>query len=241
MKITTKNSHYIDNREKSQSFKSVPTAPIYLPEITGKAAKVVGNYVRAPEQKLLLATTALIFQPLIDLKYAEEDKKVDSAIKSASKAMAGGITGVTIRALFTAWTKKNIVFDARNKNFLNEYFYPDNITNLLKTRPRIARRELDSYNRSLALIFATLFMIIFSNSKLDVPLTSDFQDILGGVIKEKKNWARAIGDVGKNRQKIITDWLMKHYRRLEKVASKGKRIVDILFEDTNKEKKEVDK
>ena len=153
--------------------------------------------------------------------------------------MAGGLTGVTIRALFTAWTKKNIVFDPRNKNFLNEYFYPDNITNLLKTRRRIANRELDSYNRSLALIFATLFMILFSNSKLDVPLTSDFQDILGGVVKEKKSWAKAIGDVGKNRQKIITDWIMKHYRRLEKMASKGKRIVDILFEDANKNKKEI--
>ena len=50
MKIKANYNNYIDSREKSQSFKSVPTAPIYLPETAGKLAKVVGNYVRAPEQ-----------------------------------------------------------------------------------------------------------------------------------------------------------------------------------------------
>ena len=99
MKISS-SFHNIDSNQSYQSFKGVPPNPKYIPEIIGNIGKVAGEYINTPEQKLFLATAALMFQPLIDLKYAKEDQKEDVAIKSASKAMAGGFTGVLIRAVF---------------------------------------------------------------------------------------------------------------------------------------------
>ena len=63
----------IDRKQNYQSFKGVPPNPKYLPEFVGTLGKLAGDYISMPEQKLFMATTALMLQPLIDLKFAEED------------------------------------------------------------------------------------------------------------------------------------------------------------------------
>lgn len=229
--------NYIDGTKNRQSFKRIPNKPLYIPDKVGDAAKVLGEYINAPEQKLFLATTALMFQPLIDLKFAEDDKKVDSAIKSASKAIAGGITGVTIRSLFMALTKKYIVYNEQNKNFLNRFFFPSKISFLFEKKPDIAQMELDKYNKTLGVIFATFFMIFFSNSKVDVPLTSDLQDIISGVVKDKKSCIRSITDVTKQRGTKIKNWFQNGYDKGKDIVSKAVQIFNII----KPEDKEIDK
>lgn len=228
----------IDAYMKRQSAKSISQKMIWLPERAGKIAKTAGEYINAPEQKLLLATTALLFQPLIDLKFAEEDKKVDSAIKSASKAIAGGITGVSIRALFMALTDKLLVNDKKNNNILKKFFYPDKINSLFEVNPDLARSELTKYNKTLGIILATFFMIFVTNSKVDVPLTSDFQDIIGGVVKDKKGWLKSISDVATQRGEKIKKYFKDGKFKCPPMAVPDKKRIKNLSFFPSKENKQ---
>lgn len=185
-----------------------------------------------PEQKLFLATTALMIQPLIDLKFAEEDKKVDAAIKSASKAIAGGITGVTIRAGFISLTKNLIGFDKKNK--FNDHFLPKDAVEMLRTNPDMARLRLSKYSQSLGTLMAIAFMIGITNKNVDVPLTSDLQDLISGVVKENKTWLQSFTDVKNNRAAKIKKWTDKWVNRLKKVGNKTAEIGKIIVEPGKK-------
>lgn len=218
-----------DSKNNYQSFKGVPPNPKYLPEGLGKIAKVVGEYVSMPEQKMFLATTALMLQPLIDLKYAEEDKKIDSAIKSASKSIAGGITGVLVRAGFVKLTTSLIGFNKHNR--FNMHFMPDKARILRDQDPEIARLQLKQYNQTFGTLLAILFMVLFSNSKIDVPLTSDLQDLISGVVKDNKSWLQSFADVKNKRSAKIKAKIDKITNFCKKVANKIKRIIGVIFED----------
>ncbi len=228
MKISSSFNN-IDSKQSYQSFKGVPPNPKYIPEIIGKLGKVAGEYINTPEQKLFLATSALMFQPLIDLKYAKEDQNVDSAIKSASKAMAGGFTGVLIRATFLKITNHFIGFQKHNK--LNKLFFPDTAIRLKEVRPEIAKLRMKQYSQTLGTLFAVLFMILFSNSNVDVPLTSDLQDLISGVVKDKKSWLTSLNDVKNNRCKKIVNWFKRKKDILTKINNKTKNVIKVISED----------
>ncbi len=218
-----------------QSFKGIPRNPKYLPNIFGKIGKAAGEYISMPEQKLFLATTALMFQPLIDLKFADDEKKTDSAIKSASKSIAGGLTGVTIRAAFLKITDHFIGFNKHNK--LNLHFFPDNAKAMLQDSPALGTIRMKQYQRTLGTLFAVLFMIGFSNSKLDVPITHDLQDFITGIVKEKKSWTKSLRDVTKNRINKIKNWGIKRKNAVQTFNSKCKQIINVI--KTNDEQKKV--
>lgn len=172
-----------------------------LNDALGAIGNFASSHVSTPEQKLLTATTALVLQPMIDLKYAQEDKKVDSAIKSASKAMAGGFTGVLIRTAFINLTSSLIDFN--KKNIVSKLLFPPAAKKELETNAQEAMLKLKSYNKSIGSIIAVAFMVLFSNSKVDVPITSDLQDIISGVVKEDKTWFTSICEVAKSRKNKI--------------------------------------
>ena len=220
----------MDKDKSCQTFKGIPEKQFYIPNAVGKLGKVVGEYVNMPEQKLFLATTALMFQPLIDLKFADEDKKTDAAIKSASKAIAGGVTGVTIRGAFIKITEHFIGFHKHNK--LNRYFFPDDAAEMRRTSEALSDVRMKQYCGSLGTLFAVLFMIFFSNSKIDVPLTSDLQDLIGGVVKEDKTWIKSLADVSNNRKEKIKNWFDKKKNFLLKIKNKAVKIMKVLKEDT---------
>ncbi len=222
------------NNYSCPSFKSFPSHPKYFPEIMARIAKVGGEYISMPEQRLFLAATALFMQPLIDLKFAHEDKKVDSAIKSASKAMVGGFTGVAIRALFIRLTTKSIA--PLKDNFLYRYFLPDKIQKMFEFEPLMASKLLKQYNASLGSIFAIAFMVLFSNSKIDAPFTGDVQDLLSGVIKENKSWGDSFKTVIRSRCRKIRIWFKHKKDFILKIYTKLKKIVQIIKEDDNKKK-----
>lgn len=224
-----------ENSRNNQSFKAIPANPKYIPEMLGKIGKVAGEYVSMPEQKLFLATTALMFQPLIDLKFANEEQKNDAAIKSASKAIAGGLTGVTIRAAFLKITDHFIGFNKHNK--LNTHFFPDASIHLKETRPEIAKLYMKQYTKTLGTLFAVLFMILFSNSKMDVPLTSDLQDFISGIAKENKSWLTSLKDVKNNRCKKIADWFNRKKKFVEKIGRKMVKIGDVIMNDSDEERR----
>ena len=215
--------------KSSQTFKGVPKNPKYIPEFVGNLGKVAGDYIRTPEQKLFLAFFALVFHPIMDLIFAQEDKKEDAAIKSASKAMAGGITGVTIRALFQRIMEKYIGFDKHNK--FNEFFLPSKAVSYSFDHPELAEFYLKEYKKTFGSIVAILVMILFTNSKLDVPLTNDLQDIITGVVKENKSWIKSIGDTGYKRCNKIKDWFNKKKEAIDNIRIKLKKIGEIIHSD----------
>ena len=221
-----------------QSFRGVPPNPKYIPETVGNIAKKAGHYISIPEQKLIMATTALMLVPLIDLKFAEEDKKIDSAIKSASKAIAGGITGVSIRAACISLTQNLIGFNKDNKFSL--HFIPDKLVKKYKEGNPSAKIELSQFNQTLGTLMAILIMVLITNKNIDVPLTSDLQDLISGVVKDKKSWLQSFSDVKDARADKIKAWGAKWKNRLSSVSRKTKQITDILGPE-NKKPKEPDK
>ncbi len=231
MKIS---SSFNQNRmnERQTSFKGIPPKYTKIPEVIGNLGKLTGDFVSMPEQKLFLATTALMIQPLIDLTFAEDDKKVDSAIKSASKAIAGGLTGVTIRAAFISLTKNLIGFDKRNK--FNDHFLPKGAVEMLRTNPDMAKLRLSKYSQSLGTLMAIAFMIGITNKKVDVPLTSDLQDLISGVVKEDKTWLKSFTDVKNNRVAKIKVWADKWKNRLMNAGKKTAEISKIIVEPDKK-------
>lgn len=190
---------YIPKTESSQNKQSFKA--VMLNDALGAIGNFASSHVSTPEQKLLTANTALVLQPMIDLKYAKEDKKVDSAIKSASKAMAGGFTGVLIRTAFINLTSSLIDFN--KKNIVSKLLFPPAAKKELETNAQEAMLKLKSYNKSIGSIIAVAFMVLFSNSKVDVPITSDLQDIISGVVKEDKTWFTSICEVAKSRKNKI--------------------------------------
>ncbi len=235
MKISTYINNY-DSKKNCQSFKGVPKNPVFLPEIFGKIGKVAAYNIRTPEQKLFMAMFALCFQPLIDLKFAAEDKKTDAAIKSASKAVACGVTGVSLRAIFQKASCNLIGFDKHN--VVNDLFLPSEALELYKSYPEKATIKLQEYSKVLGSIAAIAFMVFYSNSKWDVPLTSDFQDLISGVVKENKSWSKSFAEVLKNRKNKISVWFNKKKNNLKNINNKFNKIIEIfLSKNSNEESK----
>lgn len=238
-------SSSLENRKTTpeQSFKGIPRNPKYLPNIIGKIGKAAGEYISMPEQKLFLAATALTFQPLIDLKFADEEKKKDAAIKSASKAIAGGLTGVTIRAAFLKMTERFIGYNKHNK--LNKYFFPAKAAEMFqdKSNTALANIRIQQYQKTLGTLFAILFMILVTNSKLDVPITSDLQDLISGIVKENKSWPKSLSDVLKNRGNKIKNKISKIKNTFVDIKNKTNKVIKVLTSTDNDtaEKKESNK
>lgn len=227
MKINI-SSNKTDSGQSLQSFKALPQNPRYYPEALAKLGKLAGEYISMPEQKMFAATTALMLQPLMDLKFADDDKKIDTAIKSASKSIAGGFTGVVIRALCTKMTSR---FIAPNKrNIINYQFLPSKALKDKFEDPAKAAIKLKQYNQSLGTLFAILIMVCVTNSKIDVPLTSDIQDIISGVVKENKTWKKSLTDVVVKRKKKITDKLEQYKNIANTTIDKFKKIKDDVIE-----------
>lgn len=230
MKISS-STNMNGNKTSSQSFKGIPVKQIIIPELLGDIGRNVGANIGGAEQKLILASTAVFLRPLIDLKFAEEDKKVDSAIQSASKAIAGGITGVAIRAFFIKLADKLIklrgeVFDEKLKEkiytademiALKEKYgdYISKISLLLLpkkvdktniTEPIKAAHQKAQYAKSLGGLVAVLVMAFYTNTAWDAPLTEDFIKFFNGIIKEKKTPLESLTTVVQDRHKTIKNW-----------------------------------
>lgn len=240
MKIS---SSFLEGKNKNckkTSFKAIPNSPLYLPRIIGEIGKVAGEYINTPEQKLFLSTSALMLQPAVDLKYADEDKKTDVAVKSASKAIAGGLTGVTIRAVFLKIMRKFIGYNKHNK--LNKYFFPDDAKQLLiEEGQALANVRMKQYQNTLGTLFAIIFMVFFSNSKVDVPLTSDIQDLILGIVKGNKSFSKSAFDVCKNRFNKIAKWFNSGKNKIVKIANKVKRIINVISSTNDNDNDNISK
>ncbi len=260
-------------RNQGQTFGSVKTSGnvMYFPDKVGKLAFYTGTYVGTPESKLITGTLCAICQPLIDMAFAPEDKKVDSAIKSSAKSIAGTLTGVSIRKLFIYLCRKNIKMAERGdkgfveneflmaKNIFTRLFRPRFILNQMKylNRPTsytyhgrrlmdrdeiyyIYQRQLDKYNNFLGASLALVTMVLFTNSAIDVPLTSDIQDLLSKIIKEKKNFLTSVGEVCNERKDKIINWFKDRKKDLLKIKGDVvsiKNIIEPYFEKFKKAKK----
>ncbi len=237
MKISSSFNN-IDRSKTCQSFKGIPQNPKIFPDFIGKIGKTAGEYISMPEQRLFLALTALAIQPLIDLKYADEDKKTDAAIKSASKAIAGGLTGVTIRAAFMKTAEHFIGFNKQNK--LNRLFFPKDAVQLREESAALADVRMKKYCQTIGTLGAIIFMIAFSNKNVDVPLTGDLQDLISGVVKDNKSWIKSLSDVSNARKEKIDNWFKEKKNSLTKIKNKIEKIGDVITENQSEGVKEED-
>lgn len=203
----------INKSKKLQSF-GVASKMIYMPDIVGEFGKFVGQHVSIAEKKLIQNTAATCIQPKIDMMFGDEDDKVDIAIKSTSKAIACGITGVTIRAAITASLNKNLTFDDNTGSLVRKYFMPDKAL-LMSQSGELNEtfRRMKSYNETMGTILSILIMSTFTNKKIDVPLTRTFEELIGGVVKNNKTWHRSAYDVYK-----------KHKEKYDVIFNKYKTI-----------------
>lgn len=202
--------------------------------------KRVGEYVNSPEQKLITTILALMFQPIIDLSFAEEDQKVDSAIKTTSKLVAGGITGVSIRALTIKLAEfliapKSTEDLGKVRSKIKELFTPQEAIKLIdENKVEYANRKLLDYSKTMGNIMAVAIMILYTNANIDVPLTTALRDLMTGIVKEDKTFVKSLTDVVNDRKKQREEQknLPKDVGFLDKIKSK----ISNFF---SKEKKEV--
>ena len=232
MKISSFSQNTTPKRSNNESFKGTP-GTIYLPKIVGEFGKFVGSYVGIPEKKLIQNTTALYLQPHFDLKLAEDEEKTDIAIKSASKAIAGGITGVAIRAGCISYFKKKINFDAHNGSLLNKLLLPEKAERLRRESKNLALKRLNTYNETLGTVAAILVMTLFTNKNIDVPLTGIIHDVISGVVKENKSWPQSIYDTYKVRKRKVEDFINKIKEKDAKRKEKAQKIIEIIKENSN--------
>lgn len=240
MKISSNSQNITTKRDNNMSFKATP-GTIYLPKIVGEFGKFVGEYVGTPEKKLIQNTTALFLQPHFDLKYAEDDEKTDIAIKSASKAIACGITGVTIRSACISFFKKKINFDINNPSLLNKLLMPPKAIELKNESKNLAAKRLASYNSMLGTVAAIAIMTLFTNRNIDVPLTGTIQDIISGVVKNNKTWGESIYDTYSKKKEKVENWLNKIKVNEATRRDKLIRIINILKEKDNTNQTEISK
>ena len=241
MKISSSfNSSYRISKNR-ESFKALHPNPVLLPESLGKMGKWAGEYVSMPEQKLFLATTAFMFQPVIDMQFAEEDKKSDVAIKSAAKAIAGGITGVAIRGLFEKYITNAIKFDehgVRSYKGISRYLFPPKAEKMRKISPSAADVQLKKYASTLGVMASLLVMILVTNEQLDVPITSDLQDLFTGVARDNKTFDQSLKDVANARLDKMKSGLQSIKDFFADSKIKSKKILQIAKEPVNKEVKQ---
>ena len=228
MKIRSSFESKINNKT-SQTFKGLSATTKYVPNCFAKAAQVAEKYISTPEQKLILTLSSLLFLPLIDLKFANEDKKIDAAIKSTAKPIACGFTGVLIRKAFIEFANKTINFN--KNNIIKNNFMPQALQELSKQDMSKTVKMLEQYNTTLGTIVAMLFMICFSNVKIDVPLTGDLQDIISGVVKGNKGWLKSINDVKKNRIQKIKNKANHRKQLFNNIKTKVTQIYNEIKED----------
>ena len=213
------------NQKYNQPFKR----KFYLPEKVGEMGKFTNEHVGIAEEKLFLASSACILQPLVDIIFADEDKRSDVAIKSVSKALAGGITGVTIRGGLNAYLKSKIKFDT--KNTWCDYFFPLNANKMRdETSKTLAKNMLKQYCSTLSGIFALLIMALITNEKIDVPLTMLFQDFFTDFIQNDLS----LKDSLINLKKSCSDKVKNAYYRtirFWKQSKEKKRIITEIIKD----------
>lgn len=203
----------INRSEKLQSFCG-SSKMIYMPDVIGEIGKFVGEHVSVAEKKLIQNTAAAYIQPKIDMKYGDEDEKTDIAIKSVSKAIAGGMTGFTIRAACINLFKRKLTFDDTSTSIVRKYFMPNRAREIYQSgNLNEATRRMKTYNETIGTIFAILIMSTITNKNVDVPLTRTFEELIGGVVKSKKTWHRSAYDIYK-KHKEKYDELIDKYKKV---------------------------
>lgn len=171
---------------------------IYMPDIVGEFGKFVGQHVSVAEKKLIQNTAAACIQPKVDMIFGEEDDRVDIAIKSVSKSIAGGITGFLIRVAIIGTFNKNLTFDENNKSLVRKYFMPKQALLMSQScHLNETFRRMKTYNETMGTIISILIMSTFTNKNIDVPLTRTFEELIGGVVKSNKTWHRSAYDIYK--------------------------------------------
>ena len=95
---------------------------------------------------------------------------------------------------------------------------------------------MKQYNKTIGTLAAIIFMITYSNSKIDVPLTGLIQDFLTKVIKEKKSASLALSEVVADVKTKIQNKRKNRKQAFVNIFEKGRKIDAILKEPSTPKK-----
>jgi hypothetical protein len=114
------------------------------------------------------------------------------------------------------------------------HLLPKAAIDLYNIDPAKAKVRLNSYIETLGTLAAIAIMIGFTNSKIDVPLTSDLQDLLTGVVKKDKSWLESFTEVKNKRVEKIKVWANKWKSKLDTTGDRILKAGQILADNPQK-------
>ena len=130
--------------------------------------------------------------------------------------------------------KSLIGFEPHKTSKINMHLLPKAAIDLYNIDPAKAKVRLNSYIETLGTLAAIAIMIGCTNSKIDVPLTSDLQDLLTGVVKKDKSWLESFTEVKNKRVEKIKTWANKWKSRLDTTGDRILKAGQILADNPQK-------
>lgn len=153
--------------------------------ILKKGLEFSGDCLHAPEQRLIQGATALVTQPVIDLKNdaVDEDTRKISAARTVAKIIAGTAVGVVVRYAGIKFVKyfskheleyenealkivKRIIPDAKRGFLTPTKFHGVSFP----ISEEIVEKRIEKTQKAMGTLVATIAMIA-TNFILDAPLT----------------------------------------------------------------------
>ena len=167
-------------------------------ELGAKAQKFLSSAgdFSSVHQRVAIGTSALLFQSLIDYnnKDVDKDTRIVSAIRSATKAVIGTVTGIIIRGAFIRmsnlkYAKKDAsgkMIKEAGKIVLDQQKLDKTFGSALRAMKLSQKNVTESLERIPSVIGTLLALVamIASNFLVDAPLTNLLSDKLETVVNK---------------------------------------------------------
>ena len=144
-----------------------------------KLLDYVNKNVSSDTQRLVLGGTAILTQPIIDLKNkkVDDDTRWTSAMKTIAKIVVGTAVGIAVRHYAIKWVRKSPRFwrQPGDKAAVCEYPGEKFFNNIDFSNKKA--REINNYANTVGTIIGTI-ACLFTNFAVDAPLTNLFTNYL---------------------------------------------------------------
>ena len=169
-------------RFKQIALDALPNATFNDSEANRKTWNKFSDIVSRPmENRVLMGTTAILTQPMIDYNNKKVDKETRevSRNRTIAKIIAGTASGILVRGS-SQYIIENLTKTKTKSRFCRILLPKSHLKSLLKTT-----EFLKNYKNTLSTILAILAMCV-TNFVLDAPLTLFLTNHLNAKSKEKK-------------------------------------------------------
>jgi len=166
---------------KQKALDALPNATFNDSEANRKAWNKFSDIVSRPmENRILMGTTAMLTQPVIDYhnKKVDKDTREVSRNRTIAKIIAGTASGILVRGS-SQYIIESLTNTTAKSRFLKSLLPEKHLKSLLKTT-----EFLKNYRNTLSTILAILAMCV-TNFVIDAPLTVFLTNHFNAKSKEK--------------------------------------------------------